>query len=78
MNKISLYLQTRGVAPVSAPLRSTGRNADLPFLGPHAPESVGDIKCRDLFVVLKLEELVSPMSGHVDKDVGSRVGHQPL
>lgn len=40
-----------------------------PLLLPHLFESIGNIKRAELFVVLKLEELVPAMPGHIDEYV---------
>ena len=49
-----------------------------PFLLPHLLESVSNIKCTDLFVVLKLEELITSVPGHVNEDIGSIIGQEPF
>ena len=66
MKNISLYLRdTRSVS------HHVGRqNEGRPLLLPHLLESVGNVECADLFVILELEELVTSVSSHVNEDVG--------
>lgn len=35
----------------------------------HLLKGIGDIICRDLLLILELEELVTAMPGHVDENV---------
>lgn len=57
----------------------TGKQGEgRPLLLPHLLKSVGNIECTDLFVVLELEELITPVPGHVYEDVGSVIGQEPF
>ena len=50
----------------------------MPLLLPHLPKGIGQIVGRDLFGVLKLQKLVTPMTCHVDQDVAALVRHKAL
>lgn len=47
-----------------------------PFLLPHLLKSVCNVVRADFFVVLKFEEFVASMTGHVDEDIGLVIGKQ--
>ena len=74
MKNISLYLPNKK----SAPHREGKQTENGPFPLPHLLESVGDVECADLFVVLELEEFVPSVSGHVNEDIGPIIGQEPF
>jgi hypothetical protein len=73
MKNISLYLRVK-ISGLSWENNERGR----PLLLPHLFESVGNVECADLFVVLELEELVTSVSGHVNEYVGPIIGQEPF
>jgi len=74
MKNISLYLR---VARSATPC-TRKQSEDRPLLLPHLLESVGNVECADLFVILELEELVASVPSHVNEDVGSIVSQEPF
>lgn len=72
MKKISLYLRVE-ISSLYA-----RKQESRPLLLPHLLESVSNVECTDLFVVLELEELVASVSSHVNEDVRPIVGQEPF
>lgn len=61
IKKISLYLPARVRAMMTDPCK----RAQAPLLLPHLLDSIGQIECADLLVVLELEELVPAVPSHL-------------
>ena len=74
MKNISLYL----IGEISSRHEGSREKENRPLLLPHLLKSVGNVKCTDLFVVLELEELITPVSGHVHEDIGPIIGQEPF
>ena len=74
MKNISLYLGEW----INLSRRDGERGEGRPLLLPHLFESVGNVKCADLFVVLELEKLVTSVPGHVNEDVGPIICQEPF
>lgn len=73
MKSISLYL-----GRTFKTHETTDEFGHLPLLLPHLFKGVGNVERADLFVVLKLEEFVSTVSGHVHEDIGAVICEQSL